>query len=94
MTIIEGNGFDLYCNGTSLPIFNVLWYKDGVLLSHITPINNDISDINRVTTLTIASANVTDDGLYKCIITNTLGSFESTPIWVDINCKYNNYKIL
>ena len=94
MTIVEGHRFDLHCNGTSLPIFNVSWYKDSALISNIAPTYNDISDINRIATLTITSANTADDGLYKCILTNTLGSLISTAIKVEIQCKYNNYKFI
>ena len=94
MTIIEGHRFDLHCNGTSLPIFNVSWYKDNALISNIAPTYNDISVINRIATLTISSANLADDGFYKCVLTNTLGSVTSTAIRVDIQCKYNNYKLI
>ena len=89
MTIIEGHRFDLHCNGTSLPIFNVSWYKDNALINNIASTYNDINNINRIATLTILSASVADDGLYKCVLTNTLGFITSTAIKVNIQCKYS-----
>ena len=86
-TVIEGHKFDLQCYGTSQPIFNVSWYKDSTLISNVATTYFDMSNIDRVATLAISSANLADDGLYKCVLTNTLGSVTSTAIKVNIQCK-------
>lgn len=88
MTIIEGERFIIKCTGISVPIFNATWYKNYDLITYIPNMNNDTSDRNRISTLTITSASVTDKGLYECVLSNLLGSITSTVIWVNIQCKY------
>lgn len=87
MSVVEGNRFELLCNGISFPIFNVTWYKNNELFTSAASIYTDWTSNNRSVTLTVTSANVTDEGFYNCVLTNAFGSLTSKAIWIDIQCK-------
>ena len=55
---------------------------------------NDTGDGIRIASLNIASANITDEGFYRCKLNNLLGSVNSKAIWINIQCKYDFYKFL
>ena len=89
MTFVKGNNIELFCNAISYPMFNATWYKSNELINSATKVYNDASGNNQTTTLTITSANVTDEGFYMCTLTNILGSITSKAIWIDYQSKFD-----
>ena len=87
MTATKGNRFELSCGGISYPLFNVTWFKNNKELTSISNIYTDTSRNNRTAALVFTSANLTDEGFYHCVLTNSLGSATSRTIWVEILCK-------
>lgn len=68
----------IYCNDDGLPPVSYYWKFNGYSLNK----GNQGSK-----TLTITKAKVKDAGNYTCVARNTLGSKESTPFVVNVNCK-------
>lgn len=71
---IEGLPIILDCNVTSKPLSAINWFKNGNPLDQ----NNDIIissfGINQSSRLTIYNSSITDQGLYQCNATNSVGS--------------------
>lgn len=67
-----GEPFRMYCKINCLPVAEVTWYKNGVEIENDTRISlsadNQILDIKYVT--------IEDDGEFKCVGQNRLGSVE------------------
>ena len=68
LTVNEGTTFTLTCNFTGVPIPNITWYKDDIILSP-DPLKLQILT-NRITVL---SPVVGDEGIYNCVVENAAG---------------------
>ncbi|KAG4073862.1 hypothetical protein HA402_014067 [Bradysia odoriphaga] len=76
-----GEPHRMFCTVIGLPVPEVNWYKDGVLIENDTRIS--LSPNNQ--TLDIKYLKIEDDGEFKCIGENRLGSVEKL-----VNLKINN----
>ena len=72
----------LTCEGRAAPTPDITWMRNGVMLSDGANINittNIVTDSqrNRVSTLTVSSFTMSDEGIYTCTVGNTAGSVVS-----------------
>ena len=70
--VLTGRRATLTCNIAAIPDANVMWYKDGILITSGS--SRSISttpDTN--TQLTISSATSADNGMYQCVVSNVHG---------------------
>ena len=72
----------LTCEGRAAPTPDITWMRDGVILNNDANINiatNIVTDSqrNRVSTLTVSSFTMSDEGNYACNVSNTAGSVVS-----------------
>lgn len=67
-----GEPFRMYCIISGLPAPELNWYKNGILIENDTRIS--ISSDNQ--TLDIKYVTIEDDGEFKCVGENRLGSVE------------------
>ncbi|EDV19117.1 uncharacterized protein TRIADDRAFT_34144, partial [Trichoplax adhaerens] len=76
VNIIYGKTLTLQCNGTSSPIANVTWLKDGNPLTSYDDIKL-IENFYVYSRLTISNITTQDEGLYQCRYDNIIGSITS-----------------
>ena len=75
--VVEGNGANLFCSATGNPEPNITWTKQG---------NN--SKLSASETLNLTKLMREDDGsVYKCTVTNEVGSTEATTT-VTVFCEF------
>ncbi|RDD35924.1 IgGFc-binding protein [Trichoplax sp. H2] len=83
VNIIYGKTLTLQCNGTSSPIANVTWLKDGNPLTSYDDIKL-ILNFYVYSRLTISNITTQDEGLYQCRYDNIIGSITSEVATVTI----------
>ncbi|XP_062500397.1 protein sidekick-1-like [Corticium candelabrum] len=72
-TVQLGSGVIFYCiNSGSLPLASISWEKDGALISNAAITSTELSSTQTSSSLLIANAQKSDEGLYKCVATNRL----------------------
>jgi len=72
----------LTCEGRAAPTPDITWMRNGEILTDDANINiatNVVTDSqrNRVSTLTVSSFTMSDEGNYTCNVSNTAGSIVS-----------------
>ena len=65
--VLTGRSVMLSCTVSAIPIANVTWYKDNVMLSNGTS-----------TTYEITNAQSSDSGMYQCFVSNAQGDGEGS----------------
>ncbi|EDV21445.1 uncharacterized protein TRIADDRAFT_60085 [Trichoplax adhaerens] len=83
VNIIYGKTLTLQCNGTSSPIANVTWLKDGNPLTSYDDMKL-ILNFYVYSRLTISNITTQDEGLYQCRYDNIIGSITSEVATVTI----------
>ncbi|EDO49553.1 predicted protein, partial [Nematostella vectensis] len=73
--ITEGDDFQLSCNVTGRPQPEVQWFRDEVLIKPSRRFKASYD--GNVSALTVKEAELDDDGVYKCVVTNNFGSVSS-----------------
>lgn len=71
MTVTTGNPFALECVVTGTPELSVKWFKDGRELSADS--KHHITFINKVASVKIPCAEMSDKGLYSFEVKNSVG---------------------
>ncbi|KAH8378483.1 hypothetical protein KR093_011649, partial [Drosophila rubida] len=69
-----GDSLKLECHSKAMPQASVRWYKDEVLLQE----TNHTHMLDNATTLLIPHLYPKDDGIYRCVVENRLGSIENS----------------
>jgi len=72
----------LTCEGRAAPTPDITWMRNGEILTDDANVNittNIVTDSqrNRVSTLTVSSFSMSDEGNYICNVSNTAGSVVS-----------------
>ena len=68
----QGANFTLFCNSSGTPQPNVTWYKDNSLISGDNPSHLRLVEYS----LTVFNAQVVDEGVYRCTVSNPAGSVQ------------------
>ncbi|XP_053098888.1 hemicentin-1 isoform X3 [Hemicordylus capensis] len=71
-TVVVNNPIQLECKASGTPLPAITWYKDNLPLT----ITASISFLNRGQVVQIGSAQISDTGIYKCIVVNAAGVAE------------------
>ena len=87
VTIREGqNMINLSCNATGSPLLTISWTRNGISVNASG--NSRISFSADKKQLTITNVSRTDNGEYRCVTSNRVGSDISNAATVNVQCKY------
>lgn len=76
LEVTEGEGAKLTCSFTGKPEPTCEWFKDGVEVESDNRVKIEHSGTS--TTLIIKESNVSDEGYYRCVVRNGLGTVSTT----------------
>ena len=83
--IIDEGDLLLTCNDTGYPTPSISWTKDGSVINVSGDPRIGIAEQN--TKLRIINASRVDDGLYRCVASNSLGNATSNAAILDVHTK-------
>ena len=83
--IIDEGDLLLTCNATGYPTPSISWTKDGSVINASGDPRIGIAEQN--TKLRIINASRVDDGLYRCVASNSLGNATSNAAILDVQSK-------
>lgn len=72
-SILTNRSYHLTCTVTGAPFPEVTWIKDGVELNYTSRIYTSLYNAS----LTITNVELTDDGVYQCVVDNERGTDSS-----------------
>ena len=70
--LVQGQNFTLSCNASGTPMPNITWYKGNSLISDTNPSHLRLFSYS----LTVFNAQVIDEGVYTCNVSNPAGSVQ------------------
>lgn len=81
LSVLLNQNFTLSCNATGIPQPNITWYKDGTVVLSDPPHLRLLGY-----TLAIYDTVFGDEGVYRCVVSNSGGTAEDNII-VNVICK-------
>lgn len=76
LLLSTGSNFTLTCNATGVPVPQLAWYKDGVLLAASVPGSIDVL----TNVIMVYNATLIDQGVYSCVATSAAGSTQADAV--------------